>query len=197
MKNSDLSQNIDFIQEIENLYIFMDKEYEKVSLLYNFTCIGCENNCCQTLFYHYTNIEKLYIIHGFKLLTNDQQTKILDVSYKYSDLITKSEKWENRPKNMCPLNEADKCILYKYRPMICRLHGIPHELRKGRNPPVFSPGCNFFHENVLSSENKYYPFDRTQIYIKMSQLENMFKLKNKIHNKIKMTVADMIISESI
>ncbi|MCK7466806.1 MAG: YkgJ family cysteine cluster protein [Desulfosudis oleivorans] len=31
-------------------------------------------------------------------------------------------------KPMCPLNESGRCGLYAHRPMICRLHGIPHEL---------------------------------------------------------------------
>ena len=92
---------------------------------------------------------------------------------------------------MCPLNDDGWCNLYAYRPMICRLHGIPHEFQKPGQNIINCPGCETFDQRC--SNRPYYPFDRTPFYFKMANLENDFKQKAGIVGKLKMTITEMII----
>ncbi len=32
----------------------------------------------------------------------------------------------------CPMNEAGGCVLYEYRPITCRLYGVPQKIAKNR-----------------------------------------------------------------
>ncbi|MBF0573595.1 MAG: hypothetical protein HQK69_07535 [Desulfamplus sp.] len=114
---------------------------------------------------------------------------------------------------MCPLNQDGKCILYKYRPMICRLHGIPHELVKpasyllsSNTKPisdinstlisdtntVLSPGCNDGSE--LFSAKGYIKFDRTPFYSEMAAIEKEYLIATigrAVRNR--QTIAQMLI----
>ncbi len=77
--------------------------------------------------------------------------------------------------------------------MICRLHGIPHELQKAGHRVMYSPGCDAFTKQIKAKE--YYKFDRTPFYIKMAELENELKKAAGITQKLKMTVAEMLIED--
>ncbi len=92
---------------------------------------------------------------------------------------------------MCPLNFEKLCILYPYRPMICRLHGIPHELRKSANNRIYGGGCETFDRRCRAKN--YFTFDRTPFYMKMAALENQFKQATGIAGKIRMTIAEMLV----
>ena len=76
--------------------------------------------------------------------------------------------------------------------MICRMHGIPHELQKPGQNVIQGPGCSTFDERC--ADKGYFKFDRTPIYVALANLENEFKQTVGIEGKIKMTVAEMILS---
>ena len=40
----------------------------------------------------------------------------------------------------------------------------------------------------------YYPFDRTPLYMEMAALEKQFKAESGINQKVKMTIAEMIMT---
>ena len=92
---------------------------------------------------------------------------------------------------MCPLNQSGMCIIYDYRPMICRLHGIPHELRKPGQPIIHSPGCGEFDNQC--PDTAYVEFDRTPFYLEMARLENEFKQAAGLTGRIRLTIAEMIL----
>ena len=92
---------------------------------------------------------------------------------------------------MCPLNDNGRCILYAYRPMICRMHGIPYEFQKPGQKIINCPGCQTFDERC--SDKRYYPFDRTPFYFVMANLENEFKQTVGITGKLKATITEMIV----
>jgi hypothetical protein len=75
--------------------------------------------------------------------------------------------------------------------MICRLHGLPHELNRPEYQPVKSPGCHA----GLFSDKPYIKFDRTPFYIKMAQIEADYRKEIKMRGKIKESVAQMLISQ--
>jgi hypothetical protein len=74
------------------------------------------------------------------------------------------------------------------------MHGIPHELHKPGQKVTHSPGCGTFYDRC--SDKDYTKFDRTPFYIEMVKLENEFKQTTGLDGRIKMTVAEMIVSLS-
>jgi len=172
-----------FLKQLRAIYSSMDLKYNEASTYYEFNCTGCEENCCMTRFYHHTVLEYLYIITGFNNLDIEKQIEIKARALKVRQ--------KSILRHMCPLNFDGKCILYSSRPMICRLHGIPHELHSPGRNIAYGPGCEAF--SKYYSEKDYYRFDRTPFYIKMASLEKDLKQAAGITTKIKMTVADMLV----
>jgi len=73
--------------------------------------------------------------------------------------------------------------------MICRLHGLPHELCIPGATPVKKPGCCA----GQFDDKPYIKFDRTPFYKQMAQIEMKFRQDfNKI-DKIKETIAQMLL----
>jgi hypothetical protein len=95
---------------------------------------------------------------------------------------------------MCPLNFDELCILYPYRPMICRLHGIPHELKKPGQKTIYAPGCETFDHRC--GRLGYFEFDRTPFYRELAELEQEVKPALGITAKFKMSVAEMIVTNA-
>jgi len=91
---------------------------------------------------------------------------------------------------MCPLNRDGLCVLYAYRPMICRLHGLPHELKKSDQTVLYGSGCPTFDRKC--GDKTYLRFDRTSFYVEVAQIEQEFRLHLGTSQKIRMTVAEMI-----
>jgi len=181
---------------LENLYQTMDRAWEKAALYYGFQCSGCNENCCETEFYHHTLIEKDYLLHGFNKLSLPLSIAAIKRAKK---VCTKREiaiKNREQIRIMCPLNQEGKCILYHYRPMICRLHGIPHEVLKpgysSVSTPVLNPGCKAGSE--LFNSAGYIQFDRTPFYSEMAEIEREY-LTTVIGRvtRIKQTIAQMLV----
>ena len=76
--------------------------------------------------------------------------------------------------------------------MICRLHGIPHELTKPGRETFYGPGCGTFTRDF--SQKDYFTFDRTPFYFRLAELEKVFKIKAGISESVKMTIARMVAS---
>jgi len=179
-----------FSKRLKRLFDSMDKKYQEAADYYGFNCMGCEENCCLTRFYHHTLLEYLFIYDGFKTLDREQQNKIKHRAAevcRHTDLADE----KNQPvRLMCPLNSDGMCLLYAYRPMICRLFGIPHELQQHGMEIVYHPGCDVFSEQC--SGKRYFKFNRTPFFIKMANMELELRQTVGIRQKIKLTVAQMI-----
>jgi Fe-S-cluster containining protein len=181
-----------FLMRLKKIYAVMDQKYQEAADYYGFNCKGCEDNCCLTRFYHYTLVEYLYIKEGFHRLENKKQAEVkqrsLSVCQEYDEADIKG----TPVKQMCPVNFENLCALYPYRPMICRLHGIPHELQKVGQGILNSPGCGTF---ALKCHGKTpFKFDRTPFYMQMAVLEKEMKQAAGMTQKIKMTVAQIIVT---
>jgi hypothetical protein len=183
---------------LADLYELMDKTWEKVAGEYNFKCNGCEDNCCRSLFFHHTYVERAYFLYGFNLMEKSRQKSILNRAQNYCDQTFSRDSQDESLKILCPVNEEGLCLLYEYRPMICRLHGIPHELNRPGSIPLVGPGCDagFLNETPeIKPDIKIdIKLDRTPFYQQMAQLEMVFRQKSGKSGKIRETVAQMLIS---
>ncbi|MCD6584194.1 MAG: hypothetical protein J7K96_00380, partial [Desulfobacteraceae bacterium] len=170
----------------------MDQVYDEVAGAYGFYCFPCSDNCCLTRFYHHTVIEFLYLRTGFADLEEHVQEEIRIRSAEVNEKVLQEEAIGNISRVMCPLNIKGLCVLYEYRPMICRLHGIPHEFSHPIKHKIFGPGCHEF--DAQCGHEQYRAFNRTPFYQEMARLEQCVRGVAGITQKFKKTVAQMLVS---
>ena len=181
-----------FFDRLKIIYSAMDGKYQAAADYYGFNCTGCEDNCCFTRFYHYTLLEYLYILDG---LNNLDGEKLAEIKHRALDVCRETDRAdpESLPVRLiCPLCIDSVCLLYAYRPMICRLHGIPHELQRPGEGLVKASGCDAFTRQFRGKQ--YFKFDRTPFYLEMAGLEKELRQAVGKPIKIKMTVAQMIVT---
>jgi hypothetical protein len=181
-----------FLDRLAEIFAAMDQEYARAIEHYRFQCDGCTDNCCLTRFHHHTYLEYCYLSLGLESLTRPQKAEILERAGKICRETDEADEKGMPVRLMCPLNDNSLCTLYPYRPMICRMHGIPHELQKPGYEAIHVPGCDTFDKRC--ADKRYYKYDRTPFYMKMARLEKEFKQMLGVDGKIKMTVAEMIVS---
>jgi Fe-S-cluster containining protein len=179
-----------FFNKLDNLYIKMDKAYTKAASHYGFECNGCEDNCCRSFFHHHTFIEKDYLLSKANELAPETKKILKKSAALYLDSVSQDgAAKEGRP--LCPLNKDDKCILYSVRPMICRLHGIPHHLNIPGRAIKENPGCDAGASFFNSKD--YYAFDRIPYYKEMVEIEKEYRKAIGKSDKIKVTISHMLL----
>jgi len=176
---------------LQGIYAAMDRGYAQAADHYGFVCRGCADNCCQTRFYHHTLVEWLYLVHGLCGLPPDEQAAIRRRASEVCRRTAALDEQGAPLRVMCPLNEEGLCRLYDHRPMICRLHGLPHEMHPPGGEVSFSPGCHFF--SAQCGAKAYFSFDRTPFYVSLARLEQDLRKACGYAPKIKMTVAQMVL----
>ncbi len=186
---------IKYQDQIRALYDRMDQAYAAAAAHYSFHCEGCRENCCRTRFHHHTVIEYLYLMEGVRQLTEAQQEAAVQKAKQVVRETRMAEDAHRPVRIMCPLNEKELCLVYARRPMICRLHGLPHELCGSGGRVSKGVGCQQFDDH--SQGKPYYRFDRTPIYREMALLERDIRQATGFAKKIKMTVAEMLTAKDI
>lgn len=179
---ADEIRQMQFLERIEALYARMDRRYSEIADHYGFHCRGCEDSCCRTTFYHHTLVEYLYLKAGVRTLAKERQVKILHLSREVPAAPEAG--------CFCPLNEDGLCLVYSHRPMICRLHGIAHELHRPDGTVHRGPGCRAF--DVAARGKPYVALDRTDFYWELSKLEKEARTAFGFSRKIKMTISQML-----
>ena len=178
-----------YIEKLEEIYEEMDRCYDRAAERYAFQCTGCEDSCCLTLFHHHTLVEFLYLAFGLHGLDQQALAEVNQEASRVKQYVSKAR--EKPIRAMCPLNQAGRCRLYAYRPMICRLHGIPHQLQQPGRKVARGSGCHVFSEHYLHLP--YQPFDRTPHYLQMAELEKALRIETGYRQRLKVTVADMVL----
>ncbi len=186
---------LSILDKLAEIFSEMDLAYAIVAEGYGFVCNGCNENCCQTRFYHHTLLEYLYLMEGMHTLEEETAREVRNDATVVNDRMADADKKGLSIRIMCPLNNDGRCLTYPYRPMICRLHGIPHELRRPDGRITKNPGCDAFFDQCRSlGKTDYIPFDRTPFYRQMAILENELRRCVGYTDKIKRTVAQMILT---
>lgn len=181
------------VGRLQTIYEDMNSAYARVAEHYGCSCEGCDGNCCTSYFHHHTLAESLYLVRGLKTLIEERRKKIQDRAYRF---VKERKSLEGKGEGinlMCPANESGLCSLYDFRPMICRLHGLPFSYRrpdfvviKGEGcPKLAPPGGNGSVRTEL---------DRTPLYRDMAMLEQKLRLETGFSGRIKVTIADILIS---
>jgi Fe-S-cluster containining protein len=181
----------DMHRSVASLFQRMDQTYDHSAGQSGFKCNGCRDNCCLTRFYHHTLIEALSIHAGLRVLPAEQRRRIRAAAGVTITKMTEQQRLRKPISVMCPLNEKDRCVLYGQRPMICRLHGVPHALRQPDGRTRTSPGCNEFYRQC--GRAGVILLDRTPLYQAMAGLEHRLRERLNYREKIKMTVAEIIV----
>lgn len=180
-----------FLARLEALYAQIDEAYQAAAVRCGFVCSGCDENCCLTRFHHHTLLEFFHLREGFRQLPMSEQQSAKRRAQTVLKVYEAAKKNEAPPRTMCPLNVEQRCRLYGYRPMICRMHGIPHVLHPAGRPPIYGPGCAAFSESCTNPTAAV--FDRTPFYRSMAALEKEMRSAAGFTGKTKMTVAEMIL----
>ena len=195
MKEVQLSPSI--ISRIKKLYQEMETAYDEVAVRFKFSCKGCPDNCCDSYFRHHTYVEWSYLWFGFRQLPKERQQEIVNRAKEYSAECKEAESKGEHPQLLCPLNENGLCILYPYRLMVCRTHGVPASMTRPDGQSLSFPGCFRCQEIV---ENQYINgeniprMERTKLLREMVAIENdLFAGKRHLYPKVKLTIADMLV----
>jgi len=170
----------------------MDAGYEQVAGQYGFVCRGCEQNCCRSRFYHHSLLEYMAIYTGYSGLTDQERQRADTRAAEYCRQHAEADAAGTTVNAWCPLNENGQCLIYDLRPMICRLHGIPHALHQPGGGTVQGPGCDFFRSHCKIENGA--AMDRTPFYKAMAGLEKEFRAALNARVKFKQTIAEMILS---
>lgn len=182
-----------FMERLGRLYAEMDAAYDRAAAAYGFVCRGCEENCCRTRFHHHTLIEAAYLRQGVAELAPARRRAVLAAA----EAVAAADALETAagPRPFCPLAEEGRCGLYRHRPMICRLHGIPHEMALPGQPPRRSPGCRAFESGA--GRSPYRPFDRSPLYAALARLEAEFQAALGVRRRIRMTIAEILLDDPL
>jgi Fe-S-cluster containining protein len=179
-----------FIERMAAIYDAMDRDYDSVARHYGFSCEGCEDNCCTQRFFHYTMAEYLYLLKGLQELDPGPAGRIVQ---KARDVVAayEEEKAEGRLRPlMCPVNFDGLCALYSHRPMICRLHGLPHRFTDPHGVETRGGGCPRFDSSVKKTD---WTLKRTPHYSGLARIEGEMRSRQLIGRPIRFTTAEMLV----
>jgi len=182
------------VPRIRELYRKIDSAYAAAAEKIGLTCEGCNGViCCSVDLTLHTFIEISYVRFGFKMLEPSLQSEILTRSRWIVDAKREAPHGDRYRTAVCALNFAGACILYEYRPMICRLAGIPHVFTRPDGSEAQSGGCNKF-EETFSGQNPEAKIDRSVFYREMAAME-IEAVRARGRRTEKLTVSEALVIE--
>jgi hypothetical protein len=182
-----------FLTALADLYAEMDRHYAAAADAYGFVCRGCVENCCRTRFFHHTRLEYHYLRRGYADLPAGRRRMIQDRALVECRRTAGAGPEDPPVSPMCPLNLEGACALYAHRPMICRLHGVPHRLQSPGRTVVHGPGCEAFYRRT-GAPREAVALDRTPLYAALAKLERGFQAAAGTGRPMKMSLAEMILT---
>jgi Fe-S-cluster containining protein len=188
-----------FFRPYEQLVVTADKAFAKIEKEFP-DAVKCKihcTECCHALF-DLSLVEAIYIHHRFnEMLPDDRKSPILEKANKSDRLIYKIKRKAFKDfesgrseadilsemameRVACPLlNDMGQCELYAFRPITCRLYGIPVDIGGvGRTcgKSGFKKGMSYPTVHLDMIHNKLHEISRqlaTSIQSKYSGLSEM------------------------
>jgi hypothetical protein len=160
----------ELIPRLSELNAAIDDTYSGMSSDVGFTCGGCDGvKCCTVDLSLHTYIEMLYLRRGFKTLDQSVQEEVLERSRAIVEAKNTDPCGAYRD-CVCALNADGLCVLYQYRPMICRLAGIPHYIQRPDGRLLKSGGCERYKTDI-QEKFPHLALDRTGFYRQLAEIE--------------------------
>ncbi|MDJ0783664.1 MAG: hypothetical protein QNJ22_16935 [Desulfosarcinaceae bacterium] len=180
------------VEDVAAVMATMERGYAAVAQQYGFVCQGCEESCCRTVFYHHTYAEFLLLSEGVAALPPEEQFSVGDRSQEVQAVLAGKPLGTAAvpPRAMCPLNVDGRCRVYQHRPMVCRLHGIPHLLRRLDGHIIEGPGCHRF--EAVAGITPSQRLDRTPYYQQLAQVEQALRRHLESPIRLHMTLAEWL-----
>jgi hypothetical protein len=98
---------------------------------------------------------------------------------------------------MCPLNQQGLCVLYSYRLMVCRTHGVPAAMTRPDGRRLNFPGCFRCQELVAGRAERQEgvaSMERTPLLRRLALLENdLLEGRRHLYPKVRLTIARMLL----
>jgi len=181
-----------YLDRLAALYEKMDQEYDRVAGELDFSCAGCDDNCCDSLFIHHTYVEWIFLIRGIRKMASNIQARLVASSREYLARMNMLKAKGEEPLAMCPLNENGKCMAYDHRMMICRLHGVPALIKMPTGAEKRFGGC-FRCQEKIAGTNNFPEVDRTPLLTEMAAIERDLLTAAGPRPRVKLSIAEMII----
>lgn len=161
----------DLTCRVEELYDRIDAAYVSVAQDAGFSCVECDGaKCCTVDLILHTFAEQLYLRRGFDTLDAAGRDRILANCRSVLEAKEIDPLGEAYRNAVCVLNDAGLCTLYKYRPMICRLAGLPHLIFRPDGSKRYGEGCPKF-QREIEPRLPDLRIDRTAFYREMGAIE--------------------------
>lgn len=161
----------ELISRLERLYAKMDAAYHAVSDQAGFSCEGCDGEtCCRIDLVIHSFVEKLYLKRGLESLDSSTRCEVIRRCEAVLQAKKDNPSGDAYRNAVCVLNFDGFCRLYQYRPMICRLAGIPHFMVRPDAQTVRRNGCARY-ETAIRPAYPDLQVDRTELYRGMALLE--------------------------
>ena len=162
----------ELIRAVADLYRRMDRAYALAAREARFSCEGChEKPCCEVDLLLHSFVEKLYLRLGFLRLDVSVRSRILDRCGSLLKARRENHDTTSSRSVLCALHFDGLCSLYSYRPMICRLAGIPHFLVRPDGKALTGNGCPRY-EHEIRELHPNLRMDRTGFYREMASIES-------------------------
>jgi Fe-S-cluster containining protein len=197
-----LMKRAELCEAVVDVMTQMEQAYGEIANHYGFICRGCEESCCRTLFYHHTYAEFMLLEVGLQALQKADLRRVLERAAEVQRRLERDHSGgaAGPPRAMCPLNRSGRCLLYAHRPMICRLHGIPHTLQRPDGQVIGGQGCHRFDalgaeglgpEAVCDLKNSR-RLDRTPHYQRLALMERQMRSRVEAPVRLNMTLAEWL-----
>lgn len=113
------------LRQYEIFLSFFDKKLAKYFELYA-RAIKCKKGCsfcCKNGDYPLSYLEMCYLMKGFAKLEKNSH----DIVRENIKAILESKTLQNADKShTCPFLVNNECVVYNYRPLTCRIHGLAY-----------------------------------------------------------------------
>ncbi|MCF8104637.1 MAG: hypothetical protein K9K64_04080 [Desulfohalobiaceae bacterium] len=192
-KDFKISGRDNLFSQLEGLYARIQEQYDLTAGSIGLDCRACPDNCCLSYFQHHTYIEWAYLWHGLMKLPKETRESYLQKARDYLVQQDRCLREGRTPEIMCPLNVRGLCSMYGYRLMICRLHGVPNQVKMPDGSLRKFPGCIVCQRK--SREVSRIPvLDRTPYYIRLVELERKLRKGSaRTLPKVDLTLAEMLV----
>lgn len=179
----------DFFRRMKAVYDAMDRAYGSAAEHYGFSCEGCEDNCCTQRFYHHTLAEYYYLFEGLMQAERELIRQMLVKARIVADSYQREIQAGRILPLMCPANFEGLCRLYEHRPMICRMHGLPHRFIRPDGREERGTGCKRFEETRKAD----FLVDRTALYTALAEVEKEIRARTLFRGRYSKTTAEMLL----